>query len=492
MRTFLLTLLALGFAACSWAQPLEGPWTVVEVDSGFSISTPRLAAHGDTIEAFYVVVGPGVNQVRHVAYSLSTHQVLGAPVILREDSSGVQQMINAEVKPDGKWAALVEVQYSNGTAYHCAVGNANSHREFPVAFGNLVTGEYWYWSRYLWYGHLRSVPGGGFVVAYVLSGTSGPPIYEYWGVGSIAYVDADSIAEYQDIEPYGMFQGPDLICAFPLSPSLTLTYLRGPTYPSNNAVLVFVVRSEEAFTDSGMGLSCGLESLDMRLTPGGRILALHWDSWPDPYVAVFEMDTLGSCAELGQSSSPTSPSTPAWNSGYGWLVPYVRTCCVLIARLDTSGHEAQPVGVVHERDSVWAIGNAGAALTDDGRVVVAWIERYDLGPGNARLRLATVGWDTYLAAQDRGFVSHPSSFSLSAYPNPFNGTLKIAYTLPRAGNVEVSVFNVLGQKVETLVAGRMESGTHAITWNPECAGGVYFVTLKTEAGSHTAKVLYVR
>jgi len=489
MRSFILIFM---LAIAAQAQPLEGPWTVVEVDSGFSISTPRLAAHGDTIEAFYVVVGPGVNQVRHVAYSLSTHQVLGAPTILRQDSSGTQHIINAEVNPDGKWAALVEVQYSNGAKLRCAVGDATGHHEFLVASEHIVTGEYYYYSRYLDYGHLRSVPGGGFIVAWLEWGVTGPPISEYWGLGRIAYVDADSIAEYQDIEPYGMFQGPDLIRALPLSQNWTLAYLPGPNFQSYWAILAVVPRSEETFTDSGTGLWCRLECMDLRLTQGGRILALDWRSWNNPPLAVFEMDTLGSCTVLGQSPSPASPSTPAWNSGYGWLVPYVRTCCVLIARLDTSGQEVQPVGVVYERDSVWAIGDAGGAVTDDGRVAVAWSERDERVSGMARLRLATVGWDTYLSARDRDFIPPPSSFILSAFPNPFNSTLKIEYTLPRAGNVEMSVFNVLGQKVETLLNARLESGAHAITWNPECAGGVYFVTLKTEAGSHTAKVLYVR
>ena len=84
------------------------------------------------------------------------------------------------------------------------------------------------------------------------------------------------------------------------------------------------------------------------------------------------------------------------------------------------------------------------------------------------------------------------SFILSAFPNPFNGTLKIEYALPNAQNVNLCVFNVLGQKVETLVAARMESGEHAAIWNPACAGGVYFVTLKTETETRSTKILYIR
>jgi hypothetical protein len=50
--------------------------------------------------------------------------------------------------------------------------------------------------------------------------------------------------------------------------------------------------------------------------------------------------------------------------------------------------------------------------------------------------------------------------ALSAYPNPFNPSTQIKYTLPEAGSVTISVFNVLGQQVRTLAEGTRSSGAH--------------------------------
>ena len=131
------------------------------------------------------------------------------------------------------------------------------------------------------------------------------------------------------------------------------------------------------------------------------------------------------------------------------------------------------------------------AITDDGRVVAAWLERTEAQPASSRLMLATVGWNTYLDTDNSDFILHPSSFILSAYPNPFNSTLRIEYELPRAQNVELAVFNTLGQQVETLRSGLTDAGQHEMTWTPRCAGGLYFVRLIAGKEIQIAKVLFV-
>ncbi|MFH2035360.1 MAG: FlgD immunoglobulin-like domain containing protein, partial [Candidatus Zixiibacteriota bacterium] len=60
----------------------------------------------------------------------------------------------------------------------------------------------------------------------------------------------------------------------------------------------------------------------------------------------------------------------------------------------------------------------------------------------------------------------PESFGLKQnYPNPFNPDTKIEYDLPKAANVRIEIFNVLGQKVSTLIDSYSEAGTHQVTWN---------------------------
>jgi hypothetical protein len=75
----------------------------------------------------------------------------------------------------------------------------------------------------------------------------------------------------------------------------------------------------------------------------------------------------------------------------------------------------------------------------------------------------------------------PSTYTLAPnYPNPFNPTTTIEFTLPQPGHVDLSVYNLLGQKVRTLVNEELVAGTHQVVWdarndaNQEVAGGVYF------------------
>jgi hypothetical protein len=88
----------------------------------------------------------------------------------------------------------------------------------------------------------------------------------------------------------------------------------------------------------------------------------------------------------------------------------------------------------------------------------------------------------------------PQEYALHQnFPNPFNPTTTIAFSLPNAGNVNLSVFNVLGQKVATLKNGEMEAGNHTITWDAsQQASGVYFYRLEANDYSKTIKAMLLK
>ena len=80
----------------------------------------------------------------------------------------------------------------------------------------------------------------------------------------------------------------------------------------------------------------------------------------------------------------------------------------------------------------------------------------------------------------------PEKIQLSAYPNPFNPSTQIQYTLPEAGSITISVFNVLGQQVRTLAEGTRSSGAHTITFNATgLPAGMYVVRLESTGQSGT-------
>ena len=98
-------------------------------------------------------------------------------------------------------------------------------------------------------------------------------------------------------------------------------------------------------------------------------------------------------------------------------------------------------------------------------------------------------------AHSTGVAERPVSvFSIiGAYPNPFNPTTTIRFTLPKEGKVTAKVYNVTGQKVANLFDGILSAGENTILWKPSgLSGGVYFVTVASGNETRTAKVLLLK
>lgn len=84
------------------------------------------------------------------------------------------------------------------------------------------------------------------------------------------------------------------------------------------------------------------------------------------------------------------------------------------------------------------------------------------------------------------------------YPNPFNPSTVISFTMGRKGPVDISIFNVLGQYVKTLVSGEIEAGTHQVLWDGTdqdgvaVASGIYACRMVTRGNADTRKMTLVR
>lgn len=107
--------------------------------------------------------------------------------------------------------------------------------------------------------------------------------------------------------------------------------------------------------------------------------------------------------------------------------------------------------------------------------------------------------DDQTAIDEPTYVNTPHSFKLSQnYPNPFNPTTTIAFSLLNGGNVKLSIYNILGQKVRTLVDTKMIKGNYSSVWNGlDDSGnilpsGIYYYTLETESQSATKKMILMK
>jgi hypothetical protein len=91
-------------------------------------------------------------------------------------------------------------------------------------------------------------------------------------------------------------------------------------------------------------------------------------------------------------------------------------------------------------------------------------------------------------------LSSPGSFSLPHnYPNPFNAQTTIIYSLTKAGPVTLSIYNIMGQKVATLVDERQNAGEHKAVWDAgDFTSGIYLARITEGSGSRNIKMILLK
>jgi hypothetical protein len=105
--------------------------------------------------------------------------------------------------------------------------------------------------------------------------------------------------------------------------------------------------------------------------------------------------------------------------------------------------------------------------------------------------------DTLTSVEERG--GNPGSFALHAnYPNPFNPTTTISYELLVTGNIELRIFNQLGQEVRTLVNERQHPNYYRIQWDgrdnagKQMVSGIYVYRLQADSFSRSRKMVLIK
>jgi hypothetical protein len=84
------------------------------------------------------------------------------------------------------------------------------------------------------------------------------------------------------------------------------------------------------------------------------------------------------------------------------------------------------------------------------------------------------------------------------FPNPFNPTTNINFSLKNASNVQIDIFNLKGQRVKTLISQTINAGEHSITWNGNddsnspVSSGIYYYKISTEFGEDTKKCILMK
>jgi hypothetical protein len=129
----------------------------------------------------------------------------------------------------------------------------------------------------------------------------------------------------------------------------------------------------------------------------------------------------------------------------------------------------------------------------EGDTISYYVEGVDYYGNYGAGDVAMVIWGPSMVGIELGSVQ-PVSFELSQnYPNPFNPTTRIEFNLNKVANVSLDIYNVSGQKVETLVSGKLAPNSYGYTWNASNApSGMYFYQLTVDGASQTQKMILVK
>ena len=103
-------------------------------------------------------------------------------------------------------------------------------------------------------------------------------------------------------------------------------------------------------------------------------------------------------------------------------------------------------------------------------------------------------WPCTISSTDEPGAPAPTEYTLSQnFPNPFNPSTTISFSIPLAENVKLSVFDILGRQVSVMDFGRLNVGTHNVEFNAgSFASGVYFYKLETANYTATKKMLLMK
>jgi hypothetical protein len=144
------------------------------------------------------------------------------------------------------------------------------------------------------------------------------------------------------------------------------------------------------------------------------------------------------------------------------------------------------------------------AAADDETLTVEWTIDADPDPvasyggwSNGPVRAVTLREGEL--AVDAGGDLTPRGYALSQnYPNPFNPTTMISFTLPHREMVRLSIYDLTGREVRTLVHALHSAGDHSLTWDGRndaglvLPSGVYFYRMEAGQYAVTRKLMYLK
>ena len=92
----------------------------------------------------------------------------------------------------------------------------------------------------------------------------------------------------------------------------------------------------------------------------------------------------------------------------------------------------------------------------------------------------------------------PTEFELSAYPNPFNPSTTLRYSIPHSSDIKIKIYNLLGKEIWTKDETQTIAGMYEVVWNgvnnsgSKLSSGIYFVRIQANQQSKNLKLLLIK
>jgi len=144
-----------------------------------------------------------------------------------------------------------------------------------------------------------------------------------------------------------------------------------------------------------------------------------------------------------------------------------------------------------------------AAMEEDKRPLTTKYAQYQYPDIQIFDVMHSNNWDRYNRVLHQNDPENESNIApvpliQSNYPNPFNPSTTIAFSIPETGRARVSVYNIKGQKVKDLLNTEMTRGTHRLVWdgrdtnNRNVSSGIYFFKLESGGKTSVRKAMLIK
>ncbi len=127
-------------------------------------------------------------------------------------------------------------------------------------------------------------------------------------------------------------------------------------------------------------------------------------------------------------------------------------------------------------------------------------QNYNMGAWDPKTQEPTIAMDAFLDTTATSIFQEKNitPFEFNIYPNPFNPSTTIQYSLPKSEKVIVKIYNILGEPVKTLVDANEEAGVHSVIWsgrndfNNQAASGIYLVIINYGKRFQSRKIVLLK